>query len=85
MFRNTDWFEVTLVTAIGIGVFVLAAIFSMIIVDGFKERQAFHAITACESRLLLPRRQYLSSKVYCVPNPVRRDTTALNLVGGEVP
>lgn len=48
-------------------------------VDVVQGRRAFVAMTACEAKQALPRRQFLSTRVLCVPSIRRQDTTTINL------
>lgn len=60
---------------------VLAVAVGMLTCTGevVQSRRAFDATTACEAQRAVARRQLLSTKVICIPENKRQDTTTVRL------
>lgn len=76
-----DDFEPFTLLLFGLFLTTLATVGTGALLDTYYRRNSFTAITACETKRLAARRQFLSTNVVCVPGYVatRNDTTTVNL------
>lgn len=64
---------------VAIAVAVVIGLGSCAIDNGYYERHAFKAITACEARRMEAHRRLFDTAVVCVPINTRQDTTTVNV------
>lgn len=57
----------------------ILSIGAAVVVDGFYGRAAFDETTACEAQRAVARRKAFSTKVICIPENRRQDTTTVRL------